>query len=162
MDEMLLQIESFAQFFIVVLKSDNHFKPREFWNALVEVGLKWGDGDLFHWENYESDVGDSHFFDVWTSTAPGYFLPEEVTANNCKPKDLIFGFSIPRSADPERVFEMMIEAMEYCQKRLGGVLLDQDGLPFDKGQYRHAISRNNIENGRRGLEPGQEVTLRLF
>jgi cell division protein ZipA len=109
---------------IVVLKSNNHFKSLEFWNTLVEVGLKWGDGDLFHWEN-DSGIGDDNFFDVWTTTAPGYFLPEEVAATTCKPKDLIFGFSVPRSADPERVFEMMIEAMEYCQKRLGGVLLDQ-------------------------------------
>jgi cell division protein ZipA len=147
---------------IVVLKSDGHFKSIEFWNTLVDVGLKWGDGDLFHWENYESHIGDHHFFDVWTSSDPGYFLPEEVAVNKFKPKDLIFGFSIPRSGDPEKVFEMMSEAIAYCQKRLEGVLLDQNGNPFDKEQYKRAIQQTISRMKEHGLELGQGLTLRLF
>ncbi|HSU55623.1 MAG TPA: cell division protein ZipA C-terminal FtsZ-binding domain-containing protein [Candidatus Dormibacteraeota bacterium] len=47
---------------------------------MMALGLEWGDMDLFHWVN-GSDNGDDSFFRVWTSTAPGYFLPEEIGLN---------------------------------------------------------------------------------
>ncbi|WP_315814561.1 cell division protein ZipA C-terminal FtsZ-binding domain-containing protein [Paraflavitalea speifideaquila] len=105
---------------IIVLQSDQAFNGMQAWDVLQNVGLVWGDGDLFHWNNYESNYGNDQHFSVWTTTNPGYFFPEEVKAGNMNPHDLVFGFSIPRSADPKNVFEIMFHAVKYCQHYLGG------------------------------------------
>jgi cell division protein ZipA len=147
---------------VIVLKSDNHFKSTQFWNTLVDLGLEWGDGDVFHWENPRSDFGDSYLFDVWTTTAPGYFLPEEVVANTCNPSDLVFGFSIPRSPDPERVYETMVEAVLYCQQKLGGEVLDENGKSFDRNLHRLRVTNTVGKLKEVNLQPGEVVSLRLF
>jgi hypothetical protein len=116
---------------IIVLNNDKPFDGKTAWDALICTGLKWGDGDLFHWENYGSNFGHDTHFSVWTTTNPGYFLPEQVVNGQMNPSNLVFGFSIPRCADPENVFIAMINTVKYCQKRLGGIVLDKNGQPFD-------------------------------
>jgi ZipA, C-terminal FtsZ-binding domain len=116
---------------IIVLNNDKPFDGNAAWDALICTGLKWGDGDLFHWENYGSEFGHDTHFSVWTTTNPGYFLPEQIVNGLMNPSNLVFGFSIPRCADPENVFNAMINTVKYCQKRLGGIVLDKNGQPFD-------------------------------
>ncbi|RPI27623.1 MAG: hypothetical protein EHM61_07865 [Acidobacteria bacterium] len=50
--------------------------------------------DLFHWAN-TTDRGDDSFFSVWTTTAPGYFLPEMIAAGEVRVDDLVYGYSVP-------------------------------------------------------------------
>jgi cell division protein ZipA len=147
---------------IIVLQSNSRFRSDEFWNTLIDLGLKWGDGDLFHWTNYESGVGDDNFFSVWTSTEPGYFLPEDVAKGTMNLKDLIFGFSIPRSPDPINVFEIVIESVEHCQSRLGGSIVDENGTPFDKEKYETKIRKIMSKMNESGFEQGQGLILRLI
>ncbi|RZL01468.1 MAG: hypothetical protein EOO62_23305, partial [Hymenobacter sp.] len=93
---------------LIVLKADKPFEGTEIWDKMRSLGLHWGDMDLFHWENPNSDAGgDDHLFSVATSTEPGYFLPEHLAKGEVKTTDLIFSFSIPRSSDPQRVLENM-------------------------------------------------------
>jgi cell division protein ZipA len=146
---------------IIVLRSDSRFKSREFWNTLVDVGLTWGDGDLFHWNN-ASGIGGDSFFAVWSTTDPGYFLPEEVVDNTFEPEDLVFGFSVPRTADPERVYEKMYDAVVYCQKRLGGVMLNQEGKPVDKAEELRVIQKARARLLVNGFVPGEGAVMRLF
>ena len=103
---------------IILLRSHKFFKGADAWNALLSVGLKWGDGDLFHWNNDNIRYGDDQLFSVWTTTGPGYFLPENIKNGQMNPNDLVFGFSIPRSADPKNIFDIMVNVVSYCQKRL--------------------------------------------
>lgn len=120
---------------IVVLKADKEFVGLDAWDALQSVGLKWGDGDVFHWDN-TTDFGDQQYFSVWTTTEPGYFLPEEIQAGTMKPQNLVFGFSIPRSVDPQNVYDIMLKSVKYCQKRLGGKILDRNNNPLNEEKER--------------------------
>ncbi len=146
---------------IILLKSDNQFNGRLAWDALQSVGLKWGDGDLFHWDN-EEDFGHDQHFSVWTTTDPGYFLPERIKDGSMNPGDLGFSFSVPRSADPKNVFAVMIDVAKYCQKRLGGTILNQNEAPFndaeEKRQLDHLIEKMKVK----GLTPGSDKALGMF
>lgn len=148
--------------FVVVLKADSKFRSKDVWNTLVDMGLEWGDGDVFHWQNRESEIGGDNFFSVWTTTKPGYFLPEDVAKGKMKPGDLVFGFSIPRSADPIGVYEILMEGVEHCQSELGGMLLDGDGEPFNKREYRKRIEEVIKMAHKHGFELGQGVIMRLI
>lgn len=146
---------------IVMLQSEKQFKGIEMWDALQSIGLTWGDGDLFHWSN-NKDYGHDQHFSVWTATEPGYFLPEEIISGTMNPENLIFGFSIPRSADPKNIFDIMIKSAKYCQKRLGGQLVDKNGQPFDEEKEKQYLAEflNKMEN--KGLVTGSDECLRMF
>jgi cell division protein ZipA len=133
----------------------------ECYNALQSVGLKWGDGDLFHWGN-NKDYGHDQHFSVWTTTEPGYFLPEEVKSGNMKPKNLVFGFSIPRSADPKNIFEIMLNSVKYCQNRLGGQILDRNMKPFNEEKEKQELSGFLKRMEQKGLKAGSDKALRMF
>lgn len=147
---------------IVILKSDVPFNGMLVWDVLQSVGLKWGDGDLFHWSNPGANYGDEVFFSVWTTTEPGYFLPEDAKKGKRNPKDLVFGFSIPRSADPENVFSAMIKAAKYCQKRLGGRLLNGTQWTFNENEARKDMESVLKMMKEKGIEPGSEKALRTY
>lgn len=147
---------------VVILKSDVAFNSMLVWDVLQSVGLEWGDGDLFHWKNRGSDYGDEVFFSVWTTTEPGYFLPEDAKDEKMNPKDLVFGFSIPRSADPENVFKVMVKAVKYCQKRLGGTLLNGTKSTFNENEARKDMESALTLMKEKGIEPGSEKALRTY
>jgi len=138
-------IQENNQWSIIVLKADKKFKGKKIWDVMMSIGLKWGDMDLFHWNNSDLNIGDDYFLSVWTSTQPGYFLPEEIAKGNVKTNDLIFGFSIPRSLSPNEVFEVMLKISEYAQNRLGGTFVDLNGNAFDKEKEKDKIKKI-IEN----------------
>lgn len=147
---------------VLVLKSDSKYKSKDFWNTFVDLGLEWGDGDVFHWTNHKSGIGDNHFFSVWTTTDPGYFLPEDVSKGKMEPTELVFGYTIPRSADPLGVFDILIESIEHCQSKLGGQILDEYGLPLNREKYRKHIKDVLIQMSENGFTPGQGLILRLI
>jgi len=155
-------IKEFDKGAIIVLKSDTPLNGMKVWDVLQSVGLRWGDGDLFHWENPSRDYGDDQLFSVWTTTDPGYFLPESIKAGEMNPDNLIFGFSIPRDADPENVFEAMVKAIKYCQKRLGGKILDQNGQPFDEASERKAVLSIIKKMNDKGIKPGSDKALMMY
>jgi cell division protein ZipA len=142
-------------------KPGKPFNGKKMWDVLLSLGLKWGDMDCFHWDN-KGEIGDEAHFSVHTSTEPGYFLPEEVAAGRMNPEDLIFSFSIPRSAAPLKVFDAMVRGAEYCQKRLGGEILDQDGEPADVAAIRSQIREIENELSSAGFIAGMDLALRLF
>lgn len=141
--------------------SGQKFSGKLIWDVMLCLGLRWGDMDCFHWEN-PSEMGDDHWFSVETSTPPGYFLPEEIAANRVQTTDLIFSFSVPRSASPIEVFEAMIEAAQYARKRLGGTICDGNGNPADLDALRNDIQ--SVESYLReiGTPCGSDAALRLF
>lgn len=146
---------------IIVLQSNIQFNGREVWDALQSVGLEWGDGDLFHWNN-NKDYGHDRHFSVWTVTEPGYFLPEEIVNGNMNPQNLVFGFSVPRSADPENIFDAMLNAVKYCQKRLGGEILDKNLNPFNENRERNDLLEHLKRMESKGLKAGSDKALMMF
>jgi cell division protein ZipA len=155
--------ESCNQGIDVVLQApkDQTFDGKAIWDVMLCLGLRWGDMDLFHWEN-PGIPGDDHLFSVWTTTPPGYFFPERIAAGQVHTADLAFGFSIPRTYQPETLFDSMMKAVQYAQKRLGGRLANVDGNSFSEDATRSQI-RNVVENLRAaGFEAGVDDTLYLF
>ncbi|WP_153797576.1 cell division protein ZipA C-terminal FtsZ-binding domain-containing protein [Foetidibacter luteolus] len=146
---------------VIQLKSENPFPGMAAWDAMECLGLEWGDGDIFHWQNPE-DYGDQAFFSVYTTTKPGYFLPEAIGSGEMNPGDLVFAFSVPRSADPEHIFDAMINAVKYCQKRLGGQLFDKYGKPFNEVKEREDMKLLVGKMKQNSLMPGSEKCLRMF
>lgn len=153
--------DAFNQYAIIVLRGNKPFKGTDAWDGLLSVGLKWGDGDLFHWENREYFGHDQHF-SVWTTTDPGYFLPESIKDGQMNPTDLVFGFSIPRSADPKNIFDAMVNTAKYCQKRLGGTILDEDSQPFNEENERKSIADLIHKMQSKGIVPGSDKALVTF
>lgn len=137
------------------------FSGREVWDVMLCLGLDYGDGDLFHWEN-NSGFGEDHFFTVETSTPPGYFIPRRMVSGKGDVNDLIFSFSIPRSADPVAVFDSLVNAVEYARERLGGEIVLNSGQRPDITLERvqvEAIVQKLIEAG---FTPGASSTSRVF
>jgi cell division protein ZipA len=137
------------------------FGGKDIWDVMLCLGFKWGDMDVFHWAN-PGGLGDDSFFSVWTSTPPGYFLPEEVAAGRVQVDDLVFGFSAPRCLEPGQVFESMVRAVQYTQKRLGGTITDETGRESDPDQIRRKIRSVEQELKSNGFTPGSDSALRLF
>jgi cell division protein ZipA len=137
------------------------FEGRNIWDVMLCLGLNWGDMDVFHWDN-PSGLGDDSFFSVWTSTPPGYFLPEEMSVGNVRVDDLVFGFSAPRCSEPSQVFESIVRAVEYARKRLGGTIADKMGGEADLEEIRRKIRTVEHEMRANGFTPGGDSALRLF
>jgi cell division protein ZipA len=148
---------------IVVLRAPpkQPFAGREVWDVMMSLGLRWGDADLFHWEN-DAHFGHDLFFSVETSTPPGYFLPERIVAGKTRLEDLVFGFSIPRSADAQIVLDSMLRAVSYAQDRLGGQILDRSGKPLDESKVREDTKAVVEKLKASGFEPGATATLQVF
>jgi cell division protein ZipA len=136
------------------------FDGRKVWDVLTSLGLRWGDMDYFHWRN-DSDIGPDHHFSVSTSTAPGYFLPEQIAARKVKLVDLVFGFPLARSIDPLLTYERMFNAVEYAQRRLGGRVLENGRAP-DRDNASHQIRNAVAELTSAGFRPGTSPALYLF
>jgi cell division protein ZipA len=146
----------------IVLKADTVFEGRAIWDKMRSLGLHWGDMDLFHWENPTTDAGGDHLFSVFTSTEPGYFLPEHIAKGEIRTTDLIFSFSIPRSTAPQQVLENMHQAAKYCQQKLGGQLVGADGEPFNLPAELAKCQKVTQNLARQKLRPGYDATLYLF
>lgn len=146
---------------IIILKADHFFKGVDAWDALLSVGLNWGDGDLFHWNN-AGNYGHDQYFSVWTTTSPGYLFPEHIKSGQLNPNDLVFGFSIPRSADPLNIFEIMIDAVTYCQQRLGGCIVDREGNAFDTKKEKEQLKELVTDMQKQGVIPGSLKALSRF
>lgn len=130
--ELVAYDKEFNQGVTIVLMGETPFDGRITWDALMCLGLEWGDGDLFHWANQNKNYGPDQHFMVWTTTEPGYFLPMSIESGRMNPKNLVFGFGLQGSIDPLKVFDVMYNSVEYCQKRLGGRILDKGLQPFNK------------------------------
>ena len=136
------------------------FEGRKIWDVMYSLGLEWGDGDLFNW--LDSPEGGDSLFSVSTTTQPGYFFPEQIAAGTVRTNDLVFSFSIPRDLAPDATLTEMLKAARYAQKRLGGVLLNAEGRPFDEQAERAAIAGVVAHLRQAGLQPGTAAALRIF
>ncbi len=145
---------------LVMLKSEERpFNLRKCWQVLTNLGLQWGDGDLFHWNN---EVSRGVFFSVWTTTSPGYFFPEDVAVNKYAVEDLVFGFSIPRNQDPEGVLLVMLDCINYCNRELGGYVLNRYGERTNITDLKDYVRQAVRELNARDFPPGSEAALRIF
>lgn len=148
--------------FAVVAPEGKPFEGRKIWDVMLCLGLTWGDMDCFHWIN-PTGIGDDYYFSVETSTPPGYFLPEEIAMGRVHTQDLVFLFSLPRTAAPSVVAARMRKAVEYVQSRLGGkivYMIDDEQYEFDSAIQE--IGGIEAELTEHGFPPGSDAALRFF
>jgi cell division protein ZipA len=148
---------------IVVLRASerNRFEGRAIWDVMLSLGLRWGDMDLFHWEN-PGVPGQDYFFSVWTSTTPGYFLPEDIGMGQVRTQDLVFGFFVPRTWRPEVVLDSMLRAVHYAKRRLGGRILDRSGSDLSEAKLKADIQQTTAAMAAAGFPLGSDEALYLF
>ena len=70
------------------------------------------------------------------------------------PRNIVFGFSIPQSLDPKGVYDVMLRAARYCQKRLGGQILDNSGQQLDIAEQQQEIVELVDKMKGKGIVPG--------
>lgn len=146
---------------IIVLNSNTYYLEDDVWNTLESLGLEWGDGDLFHWGN-TSEYGDQQNFSVWSTTGWGYFFPKNIRTKELNPKNLVFGFSVPRSADPKNIYDIMVKSAIYCQQHLGGALQDRNGNPFNEEMEKADLLYRLEKMKSYGFIPGSGKMLRMY
>ncbi|KAA1258121.1 hypothetical protein LF1_06360 [Rubripirellula obstinata] len=138
------------------------FEGRDIWDVMLCLGLQWGDMDCFHWIN-ESEVGGDYFFSVESSTPPGYFIPEQIAADQTRTQGLIFLFNVPRTAFPTIVAERMDQAVRYAQSRLGGEIQYTLGQELaDRDTILERIKSIESELTELGFQPGSSPAMRFF
>lgn len=148
---------------LLVLKATKKgsFDGKAIWDVMLSLGLRWGDMDLFHWDN-PGIPGDDCLFSVWTSTPPGYFLPEQIARGRVHTDDLVFGFSLARTWQPELVAESMIRAIQYAKRRLGGRILDVHSSESPEVKLKAEIRETVTILTNAGFAPGSAEALYLF
>ena len=91
-----------------------------------------------------------------------YFLPELIAQGKFNPEDLYFGFEIARCYKPVEVFDQMLKAAQYAQKRLGGEILNSQLKPLQVRVEREFIKETIEILNYAGLPPGEDHTLEIF
>jgi|GEM_PF-3960029 len=127
--------------------------------VLESLGLRWA--GRFHWWNH-SGVGNATFFSVETTTPPGKFPMKGTDDGPRQVEDLIFFYSLARSAKPLEVFDALQRAVEHTRQQLGGTIVDVDGEPADFAAMREVITTHEAELRAAGFEPGSAASLQLF
>lgn len=78
------------------------------------------------------------------------------------PSNLVFGFSIPRSADPINVYRVLVNSVKYSQKRLGGEIVNRNGEPFNEKLELIQLAELIKQMDDNGIIPGSSNSLRLY
>ena len=138
----------------------NPTNGEKIFDVMYSLGLKWGDMDIFHWEN-ESKLGDDFYFDVFTTSDPGYFIPGDILKNKIKFRTLFFSFSIPRTYKPREVLESMIKAVEYTKDKLDGIVGGGDDFS-DYQEIRGKVADIERKMTADGVKPGTNNALKQF
>jgi hypothetical protein len=148
-----------------VLRAPWHrrYDGRDLWEAAHALGLEWGHLAIFHWLN-RGGPGDERLFSLWSLEEPGTFSPERVAAGMTV-GEVALGYSIARSPNPIAVFDRMVLAGRYLQRRLGGKLLvgpvsvaTDRTLQLWRGRVRTAVEELTAA----GFPPGSSRTMQLF
>lgn len=141
--------------------AERNYSVRDIEAVMSSLGLELDELDCFVWEN-PATIGHDFLFTVETNTEGGFVPGEDATGGQQNIEDLVFILSIPRCLKSTEVFEAMVQAAHYCQSRLGGSLVDEDGNSPDLEELRQSVQEVKERLHSHGLEPGMGDTLRLF
>lgn len=133
----------------------NRFDGRRLWRTLHAIGLQWGDGDQFHWNDptgqtdylFSAEVDDGQL---------GYALPEEIAAGRQHFEVIRFGFTAPRTPHPLHVLRQMIAAVQATALELDAQIAPcVDGAAVESIEAL-AIAVQNVVNelALLGTKPG--------
>lgn len=143
----------------VVANSPVGFPGRGIEAVLADVGLQFGDMNIFH----RYDPHGQLAFSLANLYQPGNFDPDHMDAFHTKGVTLFM--QVPRVTDCVRVFGEMIGVAMQLADRLGGRLVDQDMKSLTESginTIRAQIELIASDMRTRGIPSGSEAALRLF
>jgi len=100
-------------------KDGDRFDGKKVWGTLHAIGLQWGDGDQFHW-NDQTGQTDYLFSAEVDDGELGYALPERISVGQQHFEVIRFGFTVPRTPAPLHVLKQMISAVQATSLELDG------------------------------------------
>lgn len=126
----LLAIRDYEVRIVVTAPNEGTYDVAQWWQALEEVGLVYGDGDLF-WLYNKSNSEPYELFCAEPFSQSGYFHPAD-RGSNVRFSDVSLFFRAREAPDPIALLRRMAEVAEHLAARLGAVLLTENGQPFDR------------------------------
>lgn len=146
----------------IVSTNESGFSGRAIDQAAHRVGMEFGPMNIYHLKNTDP-AGFRNLFSLANLYQPGEFDLKRII--DFTTDGLTLFMSVPQAANPEQVFEKMIDAAKTLCRLLGGELRDQQQRPLsDRGlqAIRAQIERLAGEMREQGITPGSSAALRLF
>ncbi len=81
------------------------------------------------------------------------FLTESDKNDEINPKALVFGFTMPTSADPINVYNVMFNSIKYYQKKIGGQIVNTDMLSNNKNKEYEYLKSVLLEMKKENIIP---------
>ncbi len=146
----------------IISTNESGFSGRAIDQAAHRIGMEFGPMNIYHLKNTDQ-TGFRNLFSLANLYQPGEFDLKRIIDFTTDGLTLFMG--VPQAANPEQVFEKMIDAAKTLCRLLGGELRDQQQRPLsDRGlqAIRAQIERLAGEMREQGIAPGSSAALRLF
>lgn len=146
----------------IISANESGFSGRAIDQAAHRVGMEFGPMNIYHLKNTDP-TGFRNLFSLANLYQPGEFDLKRII--DFTTDGLTLFMSVPHAANPDQVFEKMIDAAKTLCRLLGGELRDQQQRPLsDRGlqAIRAQIATLSGEMREQGIAPGSLAALRLF
>ncbi|GHE98756.1 cell division protein ZipA [Thalassotalea profundi] len=122
----------------VVMNEDNCISGAALLPALLTLGLRYGDMDIFH--RHEDNAGNGKVtFSLANMMNPGTFNLDEIESFSTQGISLFM--TLPNAGDPFEVFEQMMSAAKQLSMEFNGQLLDDKRSVMTKQTEQHYTSK---------------------
>ncbi len=113
----------------VLAEQDRYYEGYELLQALLAIGLRFGEGQIFHRHEQKTGRGDI-LFSLASITEPGTFELSKMGGFSCG--GLCLFLQLHKVKDPLQAYDIMLETAEQLVEDLGGVVLDDERKPYGK------------------------------
>ncbi len=134
------QVDKPEKFVVVNVLSESHFDGQTLLESLLELGMTFGEMDIFH---CLSDAGETEFSAV-NAVEPGTFDPKFMAT--LQTPGVTFFMRVHEVRDPVASYDRMVAAAQKLSHDLGGELLDE---------LRNTMTTQTIEHCRQGIQDFQ-------
>lgn len=122
----------------VVMNEDNTISGAALLPALLTLGLRYGDMDIFH--RHQDNAGNGKVtFSLANMMNPGTFNLDEIESFTTQGISLFM--TLPNAGDPFEVFEQMMSAAKQLAMEFNGQLLDDKRSVMTKQTEQHYTSK---------------------
>jgi cell division protein ZipA len=122
----------------VVMPENNNISGAALLPALLTLGLRFGDMDIFH--RHEDNAGNGKVtFSLANMMNPGTFDLDEIESFNTQGITLFM--TLPNAGDPFEVFELMMSAAKQLSMEFNAQLLDDKRSVMTKQTEQHYMGK---------------------
>ena len=122
----------------VVMNEENTISGAALLPALLTLGLRYGDMDIFH--RHQDNAGNGKVtFSLANMMNPGTFNLDEIESFSTQGISLFM--TLPNAGDPFEVFEQMMSAAKQLSMEFNGQLLDDKRSVMTKQTEQHYTSK---------------------